>query len=373
MKVTFRADASLLIGAGHVMRCLTLADALSSRGAKCSFISRAHDGNLIELIRSKGYCTHVLPLFPEASQKLSAPSIDESPSLLAHSHWLSSTQSQDAEACVSVLAEHRPNWLIVDHYALDACWEKVLSPHCQKLMVIDDLADRPHICDLLLDQTFGRDASDYRSLVPDDCHVLCGSQYALLRPEFTKLRHYSLKRREQPTLKELLITMGGVDRDNATGQVLQALRSCPLPANCRITVVMGSTAPWLEDVRAQAQFMPWQTRVLVGVSDMAQLMADSDLAIGAAGATSWERCCLGLPTIMFVLAENQIMVAQGLEHVGAAVQIRFGQSAATELQVRLKPFISDPHALFSMSKSAAEIVDGYGIETVILLIGVDNE
>ena len=124
-------------------------------------------------------------------------------------------------------------------------------------------------------------------------------------PEFAALRAYSLQRRARPQLRQLLITMGGVDKDNATGEVLTALRVCPLPADCQITVVMGTTAPWLSEVEQLARDMPWPTRVLVGVNDMARLMAESDLAIGAAGATSWERCCLGLPTAMFVLAENQ--------------------------------------------------------------------
>lgn len=365
MKVAFRADASLQIGTGHVMRCLTLADALAARGADCQFICGAHEGNLIEFIRGKGYVAHALPIAHEASTGLTAPGPTASTPDLAHAHWLGTTQAQDAEACALILAAQRPDWLIVDHYALDARWERALAPHYRKLMVIDDLADRPHACDLLLDQTFGRDAADYRALVPPGCHLLCGSQYALLRPEFAALRPYSLQRRARPALRELLITMGGVDKDNATGLVLQALRACPLPADCRITVVMGATAPWLEEVRTQAQDMPWPARVLVGVSDMAQLMADSDLAIGAAGATSWERCCLGLPTIMLVLAENQRKVAQGLEQSGGAKLINLGQSARSRLRELLLPLIDDPAQLLNMSDCAASIVDGSGVEAVM--------
>lgn len=365
MKVAFRADASLQIGTGHVMRCLTLADALAARGADCQFICRAHEGNLVEFIRSKDYVAHALPILHEASVASTAPGPAASHPDLAHAHWLGATEAQDAEACGPILAAQRPDWLIVDHYALDARWERALAPHYRKLMVIDDLADRPHTCDVLLDQTFGRDAADYRAHVPADCRLLCGSQYALLRPEFAALRPYSLQRRARPSLRELLITMGGVDKDNATGQVLQALRTCPLPADCRITVVMGSTAPWLEEVRAQAQDMPWPTRVLVGVSDMAQLMADSDLAIGAAGATSWERCCLGLPTIMVVLAENQRKVAQGLERSGGVKLIKLGQSATTQLRELLFPLINDPAQLLHMSDCAASVVDGSGVAAVM--------
>lgn len=370
---TFRTDASLQIGTGHVMRCLTLAEALAAKGAKCQFICRAHEGNLIELIRSKGYVAHVLPISHDVGAGLTAPSLDAPIICRAHSQWLGATQSQDAEACVPLLAAKRTDWLIVDHYALDARWERALAPHYRKIMVIDDLADRPHACDLLLDQTFGCEAADYRALVQPNCCLLCGSQYALLRSEFAVQRRYSLQRRVRPALRNLLITMGGVDKDNATGQVLQALRNCPLSGDCRITVVMGATAPWLDKVRIQAQDMPWPTRVMVGVSNMAQLIADSDLAIGAAGATAWERCCLGLPTIMLVLAENQLKIAERLERAGAAMLISPVQSAAKKLIEQLLLLLGAPQTLRSMSDCAARIVDGSGPNAVLRQMEIVGE
>jgi UDP-2,4-diacetamido-2,4,6-trideoxy-beta-L-altropyranose hydrolase len=364
-KVVFRTDASLQIGTGHVMRCLTLADALAANGEDCQFICRAHEGNLIEFIRSKGYDTHALPVAQDASVASPVSGLEASASQLTHVHWLGNTQVQDAEACAPILAAQCPDWLIVDHYALDARWERALSPHYGKLMVIDDLADRNHACELLLDQTLGRNMADYRALVPADCHLLCGSQYALLRPEFAALRLHSLKRRARPAMRELLIAMGGVDKDNATGQVLEALRACPLPYDCRITVVMGATAPWLEGVRTQAKDMPWSTRLLIGVSNMAQLMADSDLAIGAAGTTSWERCCLGLPTIMLVLAKNQCKVAQALERLGGVKLIKHGQSVTSQLRKLLFPLVDSPDQLLRMSECVASVVDGSGVNAVM--------
>lgn len=357
MKVVFRTDASFDIGTGHVMRCLTLAEALRQRGASCRFVCRDHPGNLIDLIRQRGFNVHALPFdihwsVPENSTP-------------THASWLGADWQTDAELTKVGAGETAVDWLIVDHYALDARWERALAPHYRKLMVIDDLADRPHACDLLLDQTFGREAADYCPLVPADCHLLCGSQYALLRSEFAALRPYSLQRRDRPVLRELLITMGGVDKDNATGQVLQALRTCSLPVDCWITVVMGPTAPWLDDVKRLAQDMPWPTRVLVGVSDMAQLMADNDLAIGAAGATSWERCCLGLPTIMLVLAENQRKVAQGLEQSGGVKLINLGQSTTTQLRELLLSLIDDPAQLLNMTDCAAGVADGSGVDAVM--------
>lgn len=354
VRVMFRTDASLQIGTGHVMRCLTLADALAAKGAECEFICREHAGNLIEHIHNKGYVIHSLPFLGEIGGDL------------PHSSWLGATQLQDAEACEPVLAQLKPDWLVVDHYALDAKWEDRLGPYCGQLMVIDDLADRTHVCKLLLDQTFGRAVGDYRVWVPDDCTLLCGSEYALLRPEFAALRPYSLQRRAKPELKKLLVTLGGVDSRNVTSRVLKALQNCPLPADCEIIVVMGSTAPWLAEVEQQACAMPWRTTLLVGVNNMAQLMADCDLAIGAAGATSWERCCLGVPTIMLVLAENQRAVARGLEQAGAARLVELDEfGILQQLRILLIPLATTRNELAAMSAAASGIVGGYGVNAVI--------
>jgi UDP-2,4-diacetamido-2,4,6-trideoxy-beta-L-altropyranose hydrolase len=214
-----------------------------------------------------------------------------------------------------------------------------------------------------LDQNLGRAAHDYDGLLALGTHTLIGPQYALLRPEFAQWRAYSLQRREQAQLKQLLITMGGVDKDNVTGRVLQALQSCELPEDLRMTVVMGPHAPWLDEVQALSTQMPWPTQVLVGVSNMAQLMAESDLAIGAAGSTSWERCCLGLPTLMLVLAENQNTSANALHEARAAVGVR----SIEEIRNSVSDLVD--HDLFlvklkTMSRAGACITDGRGASIV---------
>lgn len=365
-RVVFRADASLQIGTGHVMRCLTLADVLATNGADCQFLCRAHEGNLIAFIRAKGYSVHVLPVIPPRGG-VSAEDLGEGTADIAHHHWLGTTLADEIDKCASVLAALRPDWLIVDHYALDARWERAVAPHCGRLMVIDDLADRPHACELLLDQTFGRHPDDYDALVPSHCRLLCGSQYALLRPEFATLRPYSLQRRVKPELRRLLISMGGVDKGNATGEVLSALRACVLPTDCEITVVVGATTPWRNEIERRAAEMPWPTQVKVGVSEMAKLMADSDLAIGAAGTTAWERCCMGLPAIILVLADNQLKVARGLVKVGAARMIMHGQCVEEQLPGVIRPLLAR-QALAMMSDAASAIADGSGVSNVISML-----
>lgn len=327
MRVAFRVDASLSIGSGHVMRCLTLAGALRKEGADCYFLCREHAGHLNELIAAQGFPIEVLPSQKGNVDRASVEQgkrsmVDDGAGYLHHADWLGATQESDASETLEILQALEPDWLIVDHYALDARWESRVRDAIPKarMMVIDDLADRPHQADVLLDQNLGRRARDYCGLVPEHCRCLIGPRYALLRPDFAEWREWSLERRRQGgPVKRLLVSLGGVDKDNVTGQVLDALSGIDLPEGIEITVVMGASAPWLEYVRYHARQMPCETEVVVNVSDMARRMAEADLAIGAAGSTAWERCCMGLPTILLVLAENQKEIARALDAEGAAI------------------------------------------------------
>jgi UDP-2,4-diacetamido-2,4,6-trideoxy-beta-L-altropyranose hydrolase len=338
------------------MRCLTLAAALREQGAACRFVCRTHPGNLLEEIGQRGFEVHAL--LPTAL----GPTDDDpqGEALLPHAAWLGTNWAADAQQTLTALGETPVDWLIVDHYALDARWERVLRAACRRLMVIDDLADRSHDCDLLLDQNLGRSATDYPGLVPRKCLVLAGPQYALLRPEFSVQRPYSLAHRKHPALGHLLITMGGVDKDNITSQILDALPGCSLPEDCRITVVMGPRAPWIAQVRTKAAGMPWPTKVLVNVRDMAKLMSTSDLAIGAAGTTAWERCCLGLPTLIVILADNQKKGALALQRVGAALLISNEIDLASDLNEKIS-MLMQPGGLDQVINASCVVTDGSGV------------
>lgn len=353
-RVAFRVDASLLIGAGHVMRCLTLANALQKIDVDCFFICRDLEGNLIDLIRRQGF------LVRQLNKPTGAAGCHESlDSKVPYAKWLGVHWWDDANETRSFLSRN-VDWLIVDHYALDQDWEDALRPFCMNIMVIDDLADRLHDCDLLLDQTLSRTESTYRPLVPASCKIACGSNFALLRPEFSLLRGESLQRRADPGMNCLLINMGGIDKDNVTRRVLEALQFSCLPEECTINVVLGEASPWVVSVREVAATMRWTTEVMVGVQNMAELMTGCDLAIGAAGATSWERCCLGLPCITFILADNQVNAAKQLEGVRAVVLLEQDEDLATSLNKFIRRFIDVPEELSEMSTRAQKIVDGYG-------------
>lgn len=357
LKVAFRADASLEIGTGHVMRCLTLADALRQQGATCRFLCSPLEGNLIDAIRQRGYAVDMLAL-PQNGHVSEADS-----DLPAHHVWLGKSWQLDAQQVTEVLKEQKQDWLVVDHYALDARWEMATASVRERLLVIDDLADRQHVCDGLLDQNLGSVPRAYEDKVPASCQLFVGPQFALLRPEFAACRSASLARRASGTLRSILVTMGGVDKDNATVQVLEALKAARgMPDSLQIDVVMGQHAPWLQEVRAAAAATPWKTAVHVNTPRMADLMVKSDLAIGAAGSTSWERCVLGLPTVMVVLAANQHKAAKSLEQVGAVVSVELGENFVQAVKDRVERLAVDQELLRAMSTKAAQVTSGKGIE-----------
>jgi UDP-2,4-diacetamido-2,4,6-trideoxy-beta-L-altropyranose hydrolase len=356
MMIAFRVDGSLQIGTGHVMRCLTLADALRNRGMQCNFLCRPHQGHLLELINQRGH--HVLAL--RQSDNCSELGFNDT----AHAHWLGVNWETDAKDTLNALSEHFGNqiidWLVVDHYSLDARWEQALRPKSRRIMVIDDLADRPHDCDLLLDQNLGRKTQDYDELLKGSAVKLIGPSYALLRPEFASMRQQSLtRRRKNPQLHRLLITMGGVDKNNATEQVLAVLQNCVLPADFKITVVMGLNAPWLSQVQAQAVKIPCKVEVLVGVNNFSQIMADSDLAITAAGGTVWELCSLGVPSFLLVLSRNQISGCIALQNAGAAIALESIQQLESLWNDTLAKD-SPNKILLNLSSAASAITDGDG-------------
>lgn len=355
MKVAIRVDSSLKIGTGHVMRCLTLAKALSNKGAEIFFICRNHKGHVIGIIKNSGYDVIVLPFHK---------SVNTDSSLYGCS-WLGDNIENDALYTLDILKKNPVDWLIVDHYSLDSRWESFLVGYYKYLMVIDDLANRKHICDLLLDQNLGRKHEEYQCIVPDYCHTLLGPTYALLRDEFILWRDYSLKRRqESKRIEQIFINMGGTDPDNITGNILNQLSSLKLGEFVKIIVVIGASFPWPDEVREIASKMKNDIDVRHNVANIAELMANSDLAIGAAGSTSWERCCLGLPSIVFAIAENQRNSASQLMKHDAAIAIESYLGLTSIIEDLLSGSDSSMKLINSITEKSSQLVDGTGAERV---------
>ncbi len=356
MNVVFRTDASTQIGTGHVMRCLTLADELRTHGAGITFICREHSGNLCSYVEEKGFSVCRL--------SSAAPGSNSVLSWNSHAQWLGVSLEQDAEETASILKQlnHEINWLVVDHYALERNWEKRLRPLVQKIMVIDDLADRPHDCDVLLDQNLHEKMGDrYIDLVPETCRTFLGPRYALLRPEFFCARQRLRKR--DGTIQRILVFFGGSDVTNETSKALRAIQKLQQP-DIAVDVVIGPTNPHQSEVRRLSRTMKNVT-CHFNVNNMAELMAKADLAIGAGGATSWERCCLGLPSLFLSIAENQTLGARTLGEHGIGLYLGGTRVSSQDIMTGLTTLINSPELCRHFSRAGMKIVDGVGLKRIV--------
>jgi UDP-2,4-diacetamido-2,4,6-trideoxy-beta-L-altropyranose hydrolase len=267
---------------------------------------------------------------------------------------------------LTALADVDLDWVVVDHYALDARWESRVAGRARRLMVIDDLADRKHSCDLLLDQNLGRRPEDYAGLVSPETKGLIGPRFALLRNEFVRARESSLQARALREPAKLLISLGGVDAENITGDVLDVLADMPEAGRWQVTVVLGAACPHAVSIREQADAMSYRVEVVVGASNMAELMAGADLAIGAAGGSAWERCCLGLPTLLIVMADNQRPGARALEAAGAAICLGEPHGVQGRLAGELRRLMKPGNdVLPGLGSKAASLCDGLGTRRVL--------
>ena len=353
--IAFRVDASNHIGTGHFMRCLTLADELKKRGAQIRFISRNLPTHLSDLLAEKGM--EYLSLSTDVAKE----SIDE----LVHANWLGTSQAQDAQVTIQALADQSWDWIVVDHYGLDGRWESTVRDSCKKLMVIDDLADRQHDCDVLLDQNYYVDMQTrYIGKVPGNCQLLLGPRYALLREEFRELRKHVKPRTGE--VKKILVFFGGVDADNYTGLALTALAE--MNTKRHIDVVIGAQHPFREQIHniclAHGYICHVQT------TRMAELMAVADLAIGAGGSSSWERCCLGLPGLLVAVAENQVEIAKALNSIGACYYLGEENAVNSDsVKHSINELLVAPDQILSISKQAFSLVDGLGVKRASKALG----
>ncbi len=344
-KIAFRVDSSIHMGFGHVMRCLTLAKALASKKTIILFICRKQEGDLISYIKSEGFQVFQLPEINNRSKKL---------------RFLGTSQLQDAEDCSDVLEKFLPDLLIVDHYSIDFNWQKQLKNKFEKLMVIDDLANRKHSADFILDQNFGSNELKYKSLVPKNCMQLIGPNYALLRDEFLHLRKKSLLKRRKFKLNKILINMGGTDTNNYTYKILELIQNFKSLSKLKIIVAISSKCHNLTQIKKLSSINK-QILLKVDSKNIAELMYQADLAIGASGSSTWERCCLGIPSIQFILAENQKSLAQALSDINA-IKLVYDLKEIPELLENAEKWAHE------LIKNSINIVDGKGASRVAKII-----
>ena len=348
MNIAFRVDASSQIGTGHFMRCLALAEELIKQDADICFISRNLPLHLSEMLVVKDI-KHT-PL----DEKDIADSLDD----LVRASWLGISQDQDAKDTVKSLSDQVYDWIVIDHYALDFRWQSTVRPNVKKIMVIDDLADRHHDCDILLDQNYYAGMQNrYSGKVPIHCELLLGPNYALLREEFRALREKVKVRNGK--IKKVLVFFGGVDANNYTSQAIKAL--VEVNAEIQVDVVIGTQHPFKEMIKNACAKHGYVCHV--ETLRMAELMLEADFAIGAGGSASWERCCLGLPSLLVALADNQIAIAKELSAISACTYIDNGDEV--NLKKWLIQLIANPEHTRKVSENASSVVDGLGVFRVI--------
>lgn len=357
MLIAFRADASIDIGTGHVMRCLTLANALVAHGHDIHFICRKHRGHLGGIIEQ---CGHKLTLL-ETDVKANTDS------RLTHAHWLGTHWQQDADDTIAAFRGKQPDWLVIDHYAIDDQWQSTLRAYCKHIMVIDDLADRNLNADLLLDQNYYHNMeSRYDERIGDSCVKLIGPRYAMLREEFTKLRNTIRPRNK---LEKLLIFFGGVDQHDLTSTALDSLEGLEL----KTTVIAGNNNSKANKLKLRCQNMH-NVDFHRNVNNMGELMAESDLAIGAGGTTTWERCYLGLPAIVITLAKNQAAVNAAVNAAGASVLAGDIRTTSNDIRTLLNTFIAEDGKIASTSTAASSLMQNHvGVAGVISAMGQLND
>lgn len=300
--VAVRVDSSAKIGSGHLMRCLTLADQMRSDGADVHFVCRDLSGNLNHLVRAHGFVLHILPRHAD------------DPALSGYAAWLTVPQATDAQETSAVFGAFISiATLVVDSYALDEAWEKKMRPLVGEIFVIDDLANRQHDCDILLDQNFYRGLEHrYDGLVPKSCRLLLGPRHILLRREFYVAKR-SLRVRDGE-LHRILIFYGGSDETRETEKAIQALLLLKM-SQVEADVVVGSGNMRQKQICRlcdKYDFLHFH----IQVNNMAELMANADLCLGAGGTTTWERCFLGMPAIVTAVAENQFQVCEDCAEAG---------------------------------------------------------
>lgn len=337
MQVAIRVDGGRGIGSGHIVRCLALAMALKNMGAEVQFLCAAHQNFQSELVTRHGFVLHTLPVAGD----------------------------EDARLSLELLTGKDVDWLVVDHYSLGADWERRMREVVGRILVVEDVANRPHDADILLDQNLRENAlAEYAGLLPENCHLLLGPQYALLRPQFAEARKKCGIRQEG--LQRILVFVGGADEHNLTQWILLALADC---SHLRMVDVVGG-ASHLADEALQIICDTHGWNYYRHVDDMASLMCCADLSIGAGGITSWERCSLGLPSLLFVLAKNQEENVRMLAACGAAIELGWmGEAENIDICDLLGGL--NKEKLAAMSSASFAVTDGQGAKRVanVLLNG----
>jgi len=351
MHIIFRVDSSSIIGTGHIIRCKTLAEALKKKGCDVSFISRNHNGNISKDLADNGFEVVLLPK-PQ----------DRIVEKLNYVDWLGVSQKIDANETILAINSKKIDLLIVDHYALDKEWEDMVSPYVHKLMVIDDLANRNHSCDIILDQNFSNDAQDkYKPLINNKCKTFFGPEYALLNSAYV---NYKASIKYTKSYDRIFIFMGGSDSENITNKLLNILKKDEF-LHIEIDIVLGVNFTNKNKLINEASSREL-TNIHFSQPHLADLMAHADIAIGAGGVTTWERMSMGLPSIVISVAENQNLICKELSEAHLITYLGKAKDFNEKIvSLSLSNILKDTKLLNNQSIRCKSLVDGLGTNRIV--------
>lgn len=358
MTIVIRVDSSTEIGSGHLMRCLRLATFLKQQEIPVVFIARDLPGNINERVVQAGIELKRLTRSPDGANNSAE---------IKHAYWLGVTWQADAEETLVLLRGIEPIWLVVDHYALDKRWEEQIRNAfpTMKMLVIDDIADREHCCDILLDQNLftSNQESRYDQRVPAQCELLLGPTYALLDPIYGSMHQVATNRPlgEPP---HLLVYFGAADLAGMTLKVVETLKNGNYDTITRISVIIGKHHRDFSTVAAAAQ--DGSIRIFDFIDKFPEFLGDVDLMIGAGGSTSWERAALGIPAILYALADNQVGVSRSLSEYGIVSYLGLSSEFdGAKLTEALSTMLGNKNLFLQLRHKNLQICDGRGLERVV--------
>ena len=328
MNILLRADASAKTGGGHMGRCIALAQELGARGNLIEFATRADDRLGTSMLTRAEIPFRILG---------------------CNDDWQSDAKATRETAQTS-------DWVVVDHYGLDDRWETQIKKSGSNILVIDDLANRRHDCDILVDAGRAPGSDAYRDLLPPECAVLLGPRYSMLRREF----HARQRRAPQTRKKNILVFFGSADGSELTIPVLEALDRIDCREYVNVHVVVTDANPRRRQVR---QFKG--VIVHENVPNMAAVLGDMDMAIAAAGSTCWELACLGVPMVTVVTAQNQVQVNRTLREAGASASVgEVDETLDVRLRETVAALMADDARRRRMAVAGRTLVDGHGATRV---------
>ena len=364
MQFYFRVDSSSQIGSGHVMRSLALAKQLKKKRNNCKFICRDHKKSLIKKIKKEGFEVVTLPFIYK--KKLIKQTKN---SRINYVNWIGASWLEDAKQTINVLKSEKVDWLVIDHYGIDHRWEKKLRPYVEKIMVIDDLANRNHYCNLLLDQNLIANFKNrYQNVLPKNCIKLLGPEFALLQNDYKNL-HLSAPLRSGP-VKKILVYFGSSDDKKLTEKTLIAF----LQLNRKdiiLDIVLSSRSSQIKNVKKLSK-ESMNINIHHELKSLANLILKADLAVGACGSTTWERCCLRLPSIVITIADNQKPIAKQLHKQGIVRWLgHFDTITNNSIYKELK--ISINQNLEAWSNKCSLVTNGCGTKKVASILHLNKK